>query len=406
VLSRALDETYPSEVRANITLLTVARLTTNSAFRYVIPFLGVVARGLDVSVAELGVALTVAELSGLSGSALGRLVDRIPRSTALAVGLGGLVAGTVLAAVSHHVVVFAAALVVIAVTKFTFDLGLLGWISDHVPIERRGRVIGITETAWAGGLFVGAAVLGAVTAIWSWRWAYATAALWLAVLLTITAVRLPPERVRSTSAGPEPRARLDAARLVWVAGMGLLMLASQLLFVVMGPWLEDEHGFSAGGIAVFAFALGVLELGSSSMSAHVTDRWGGRRAVTRGGLLLVPATALFAAGQSSLPVGLAALGLMVLGFEFAIVSGVSVASNLVPRRPAAGIGLMLTAGTLGRAAGAVLGTWLYERHGAGAPSWIALAAAVGMVVLSAWTPGATPRSALSSLGRPGASGAP
>ena len=45
VLGRALGDTYSPVVRQNLTLVTVARLVTNSAFRYVIPFLGVLADG-------------------------------------------------------------------------------------------------------------------------------------------------------------------------------------------------------------------------------------------------------------------------------------------------------------------------------------------------------------------------
>jgi len=169
---------------------------------------------------------------------------------------------------------------------------------------------------------------------------------------------------------------------MWIVSVGLMVLSGQLLFVVLGPWLKHEHGFSAGGITVVVLGIGVCELVASTYAIRLTDRWGGRRSMTRGGMLIVPASMVFAAGQRSLVIGLVALGIGVLGFEFAIVSAVSVATTLVPGSPAAGLGLMVTAGTLGRATGVATGTWLYEHHGAATPTVVGAVVATAMVVLS------------------------
>ena len=53
-----------------------------------------------------------------------------------------------------------------------FDVGLISWTADHVPYERRGRIIGLIETSWALGLLVGVTTLGLVAAATSWRWSY------------------------------------------------------------------------------------------------------------------------------------------------------------------------------------------------------------------------------------------
>ena len=41
-----------------------ARLATNAVYRFAPPFLATIARGLDVDLADLGVALAVTELPG------------------------------------------------------------------------------------------------------------------------------------------------------------------------------------------------------------------------------------------------------------------------------------------------------------------------------------------------------
>jgi predicted MFS family arabinose efflux permease len=368
VLGRILDDSYSPEVRQNVTLLTVARLTGNSAYRYLIPFLSVVARGMHVRLSEIGVALTVGELAGLSGSGLSRIVDRLPHRTVLVGGLLIVTGAIGVIATAQHLAVFAIGLLVMAIAKIAFDIALVAWIADRVPATRRGRVIGITESSWAISLFIGVAAMGAITAIWSWRWAYAACGVTVFLLSGLMLVRLPkdpphPAVTRPASDHPSGRGRINRRGLQFIIGVGLMMLAGQLLFVMLGPWLQDHHGFGAGGLAAVAFGLGVAELGSSTTAVRMTDRWGGRSSVRRGSALIVPAAALFAVGRNSWPIGLAAFVVMVLGFEFAIISAASVATSLVVGSPAAGFGVMITAGTMGRASGSLIGTVLYERRG-------------------------------------------
>ncbi len=90
MLDRIIDETYPDVVRRVIGPLTLARLAINAVYRFAPPFLATIARGLDVDLADLGVALAVTEVSGLASPVIGRVVDRVPRKPAMVVGLVGI----------------------------------------------------------------------------------------------------------------------------------------------------------------------------------------------------------------------------------------------------------------------------------------------------------------------------
>ena len=169
VLERVLDDTHSDEVRRVVPMLTFARFAANSVYRYAPPFIATIARGLDVDIADIGVALAIAEASGLASPLVGRLVDRVPRRVAMTGGMLGMAAGAAIAAGSTGVVWFAVGLLVLALTKIVFDIGLIAWTADHVPYERRGRVVGIIETSWAFGLLIGVSSLGVVTALTSWR---------------------------------------------------------------------------------------------------------------------------------------------------------------------------------------------------------------------------------------------
>jgi hypothetical protein len=74
------------------------------------------------------------------------------------------------------------------------------------------------------------------------------------------------------------------------------------------------------------------------------------------------------------------LVIAILGFEFAIVSSLAIGSRLVPGSPARGVGMMIGAGTAGRAVASIPATALYERSGFGRPALMAAIAASGTVV--------------------------
>ena len=203
MLRRTLDDSFAEAIRRDITTVTTARLCVNALFRYVGPFLAVVADGLDVSVAELGVALTVAQVGGFASPAIGRLVDHLPRRRSIALGLAGCAVGGLVVAVCNGIVWFTVGLMTIGTFNIVLVVGTGAWIADHVPFAQRSRVVGLNEMSWALGLLVGVSAMGLVTAATSWRWAYATAAFAAGVVLVVVLTRLDDAHVdpRTRTAG-------------------------------------------------------------------------------------------------------------------------------------------------------------------------------------------------------------
>lgn len=386
MLERLLDESYPTAVRRDLTLLTVARTAGVACYRYSPVFLATIARGFDVSLDELGVAVAISETSGLVSPIVGRFVDRMGRRAALVGAMLSMTAAAVLAAVSTGTVVFAIALVLLCQSKIAYDLALGSWIADHVPYERRSRVVGLTETSWALGLLVGVSAMALVTAVASWRWAYAAGAAAVAVMAVAIGRRVEPGgRASHSSLAAAPVGRLDASGRLRVAAALTLMGATQSLVVTFGSWLEDTFGVGALGLGAVTFALGLGELCSSLLSARRTDRWGKERSVAVGAGLMVPAALLLAAWHDQLAVGLVLLAIVVVGFEFAVVSLLATGTQLVPGAPARGLGLLVGAGTLGRAAVSIPATRLYGHGGIGRPALMtaAMAAITAATVLRA-----------------------
>ena len=373
VIGRLLDESFVGEIKRNITIVTLARLVANACYRFAPPFLAIIVTDLDVTLSQAGFAIFLSELTGLLSPMVGRFTERVSHRASMVIGLVGTGVGCAIAAVAPSLLWFAVGITVLVFTKQAFDIGLGAWIADHVPYAQRGRITGLTEMSWALGLLVGVSVLGVVTAIASWRVAYLFA-VGMVVILTMGIARRvtnePKAHVRHESSGAAIRGR---GWLV-VLAMFCIMSAAQNLFVTFGSWLSDDFGFEAAGLTIVGFALGAVELLSSTGSASRTDRWGKERSIALGAFLIVPGGILLAMGADVLFVGLLGIAIYLLGFEFSVVSLLPVASAIVPNNPAVGFGWVLGAGALGRALMSLVSTRVYEDHG------IRIAALLGPVL--------------------------
>ena len=368
MLNRLLDDSFDKEIRRNITAVTIARLVANAAYRFAPLFLATIARGFDVSLSTLGFAIFASELSGFASPFAGRIVDRLTHRNSMVLGLVGSAVGCTIAAVSTSPLIFAVGVTVLALTKQSFDLGLGAWIADHVPYNQRGKIVGLTETAWALGLLVGVSIMGLITAATNWRIGFTFAVLCLIVSMFVIFNRVTNEaRVLHESHSTTPQ-RVTGNSWLVVFTMFCIMCSAQNLFVTFGAWLEDEFSFGAARLAVAGFSLGLVELVASVSSSRQTDKWGKERSIALGALLVIPGGIFLCLGSNNLIIGLIGVFIYFLGFEFSVVSLLPLATSLVPNSPGTGLGWVLGAGTLGRAVMAIVATHLFESFGVKGPA--------------------------------------
>jgi predicted MFS family arabinose efflux permease len=336
----------------------------------------IIAKGFNISLSEIGIALTISELSGLLSPFIGKFVDYLSRRAAMLAGLLGIGLGALLAGVSPNIYVFTIGVTLISITKNFFDLGMSGWISDHVPYEKRGRYIGITEISWALGLLIGVSLMGVITALSSWRAGFIAGVFGTAISLLFIASRIKAEEHEVSSRVADDGVRLSGRGWLVVATMFATMCASQCIFITFGAWLDDEFGFGAIGIAAVGFSFGIVELYASITSASKTDTWGKEKSIAIGCLIMVPGGVALWLVSQNLVLGLIALLVYILGFEFAVVSMLPLATHLVPKRPGSGLGLVIGAGTLGRSVMSLVATRAYESsNGIALPALIGAASA-------------------------------
>ncbi len=388
VLGRVLDDSYAPEVRRDLTAFAAARMTSNACYRFVGPFIATIARGLHVRLADIGLAIAISELFGLASPLIGRLVDRLGARRAVAVGLGAAIIGTCLAAASQGVAMLAIALVILGQGNTTFYLGIGTWIAMHVPYERRGRVTGLIEVSWAFGLLIGVSTMGLITAASNWRVGYLSGAAAMIIMAIVVVGRIDsPTDEHRTAARTRPLGRLvSRGWLILVSGFAITA-ASHALIVTFGSWLEDEFGLTPAGLSAVTFLLGAGELVATLSVARFTDIWGKRRSVAVGAALMVPASAGLALLHHHLILGVALLAVGVLGFEFSVVSAISLGTGLVPGSPAQGLGLLIGVDTVGRSLMSIPATRLYTSHGIGWPAAMAaVLAAVAVITITLSAP--------------------
>ncbi len=338
------------------------------------------AADLHVSLPTIGAAIAVGELGGLTAPILGRLAAHLTRRRAICLGLLGIGITTGGCALSQNVVELAIFLALLTMTKVVFDVGVMSWLSDRVPYEQRGRVIGLTETAWAGGLFIGVVIMGLVTGISSWRWGYAVAVVAVIAFSALLRYRLPDEAPPQRVSREPHHVRPRLGKGWWVIlATATLTASAQSIFVTFGTWLKHDFGFSDTDLAIVIFGFGAVELIATASMIRFSDRWGKQRSAMVGAALIVPCAVGLAATSNHVMIALPLLAMYIGAFEFAIVSALPLASNLVPEHPTRGLGLMMGGGTLGRALIAAPATAAFASHGMWLPATIGATCATATV---------------------------
>lgn len=368
---------------AVLVAMTGAKSTSNLALRWIGPFLPTLERAFGASTGTLTGIMGAAELSGLSTSLMGRVLDGGRHRLVIA---GGLVLASLssVVALGGSVWTFALAMVLLIVGVANLTVAGLAYIGDRVPYERRGRAIGIFETSWAIALLAGAPIIALVIEAGGWRAAYITLA-GLTALGAIVVWRMVPPAPTGTvgRGGPDHestdsgRRRLPASAWAPILTSACLAAAGLGMFVVTGAWLEDRHGLAVGGLGLVATAMGAVELVSSSSVAAFADRLGLRRSVAGGAVLLGGGIAVIALSGDSIVIAVIGLLALVAGFEFGFVASLSVMSEAAPEARGTALAVGNAVGTLSRSAAVVLSGQLYEAVGISGSLGLAAVALTG-----------------------------
>ncbi len=379
----------------------LARLFLNTALRMGYPFAPALSRGLGVPLTSVTSLLAISQVTGAFGLITGPMADGWGRRRMMLAGLGMLAGGMLLAGAFPTFASVMLALFLAGLGKTFFDPPLKAYLGDWVPYEHRGRAMGLLEFSWAGSLLVGIPLIALLVDRLGWRSPFfllGVAGLVGAasILMLYPRARRRPQRSGIAASVLQAWQHLgrDSAAL-WFLAFSLLVGAANLaLFVVYGVWMEQSFGLSIVALGTTGLLIGIGELLGEGLTAFTADRVGLKQALIAGSALLVASYCLLPWAGLSLPMSLAGLFIVFVSYEFVVVTGVSLATEILPEARATMISALIVASSVGRAVGTVAGALVWKQGGLTATSLAAaIVTALGLVCLiwgmRSWRPGGT-----------------
>jgi predicted MFS family arabinose efflux permease len=351
-------------LRYQLILFTIIRAVFNTMYRMIYPFLGVFARGLGVSIAELSLALTARSVIGTFGPFAAIVADKRGRKFGMLLGLGVFTAGVAVVVYWPTLAGLTIALAMTTMGKYIFDPSMQAYIGDRVPYERRGLAIAVTEFGWSLAFILGMPLIGFVISRNGWMAPFPLLALLGALMFAILFFSLPKgDHQLDPDATVFSNVRLVLVSVPALAGLSIGLWASaanEVVNLIFGVWLEDAFALKIVALAGASAVIGFAELGGEGLVALFVDRLGKHRAVAiglvanSGSALLLPLLGQTTAGA------LVGLFLFYITFEFTLVSIIPMMTEVLPQARATVMALNVAGVSLGRAIGAPLSSLLYN----------------------------------------------
>lgn len=367
----------------------LARFVLNVGYRMAYPFLPQVAAGLGVSLSQAQLLLTARSATGFASPLFGPLSDRYGRRRLMLIGLGAFILGMALCAAvpAYAPILFGFALV--GIGKILFDPSLQAYLGDRVPYHRRGRVIAATELAWSLAILIGAPLIGLAIEGLGWRSPFWILGLLGAGVFALIALIIPARTDHALRQAPRTSTRRSYAAVWREPGaimaafvFFLIMFANDNLLISYGGWMEQSFGLSTVRLGLATSVIGLAELIAELLTGVAADALGKKRSVAIGLAMTAVAYGVLPLTGSRLELALAGLFLLFLSFEFTVVSGLPLLTELVPGARGTMMSVNIAAMNLGRMAGALAGTALWATGGFG---WVGLISGLAsLVTLALW----------------------
>jgi DHA1 family inner membrane transport protein len=373
-----------SRLKRLLTIAMLGRLAHDLSIRLVYPYIPELAAGLRISESQVGVLVFLRNAVGVVGPIMGALSDRTGHRRAMIAGLLLVSLGLALIGLSEGLVVPGLGFLVAGIGSAVYIPTLIAYTSERVPYHRRGRILGAIELSWALAGMIGVPIAGVLIASLGWRAPFiglAVAALTCAGLTTrleeaprVLRRRLPTFNFRAIGH--------NRSAMAFIIAWFLVFFAFENIQISYGSWLKATFAMDVSERGWAQTLFGIFEITASGSSSFFLDRLGKKRGVT-GGLLvaLLGYVMLISLGQTALSWALASISVAFLGFEFSVVSGVSIMSEQVPEARGTMLAMGVTAGSLGRMVADPLGSALTASSGFTRVAMISIGVAVASVLI-------------------------
>lgn len=339
------------------------RMILNTPYRMIYPFITVFARGLGVEVNVITDLIARRALVGAFVPFAIPFIETRGRKFGMLLGLGMFLLGASLVAFAPGITTLGLALIFGLIGKAFFDPSLASYIADHVPYEKRGTALAITEFAWSLAFIVGAPLVGWIISSFTWSTPFLIFGLlgfgaFLYMAFTLTDSEKPSRHVDGMWGNIKQLLQTPVV-LVALSISLAIVAANEVVNVSFAVWLEDSFKLQIAALAGASAFIGLSELAGEGLVATFVDRVGKVRATGIGivanclAALLLPVIGRTQVGA------LTGLFLFYITFEFTIVSIIPLLTEVMPTARATTLSLAGAAHSIGRAGAAWLSPALY-----------------------------------------------
>lgn len=356
----------PKSSRRIVGVSMISRLAHDLSIRVVYPFLPEIASGLRVPVEQVGAAWSLRSGIEILSPLAGAISDRVGHRRSMSLALVVLAIGLAITGLAGGLPAATLGFILSGIATAIYIPALIAYVSERTPYARRGRVLGAIELTWAASGLLGVPVAGVLLESLGWRAPF----LGLAVAaLTCAGLTLVLDETPLAA-----RARAEPLRLGSIlshrSAIAFLLTSLTLFFafeniqVGYASWFESRFGLDPGQRGTLQSLFGVFEIAASSSVSLFLDRIGKKRGVAGGlGVALLGYVLLASVGPLALPLGLVAMSVAFLGFEFGVVASIPLASEQMPQARGAMLALTVMSSGLGRLLGGVSGSALLAGPG-------------------------------------------
>ncbi len=354
----------PLKINFQIAFFTFTRTVMNSGYRMVYPLLPLFASALGVELAAFATALSVRSFLGITAPFLAAYADTRSRKAGMLLGLGLFILGCGLVPAWPGFFSFVIGSTLVVIGNGVFIPSMQAYLSDHIPFEKRGTVISITELSWALSFIVGIPILTALLTRFDWVSPFIFLLAFGAILFGVLMKSIPNEKTEHQ--GDESIFRnLKQVVSYWPALAGLLMglfftSANEVVNLVFGVWIEESFGLAFATLSVASVVIGSSEFASELLSALIIDRLGKKRAIVIALGLNCLAAILLPSTVKNINLAFAGLGFFYITFEFALISTLTLMTEVLPNARATIISVTVAAFSLGRMLGDLIAPSLYN----------------------------------------------
>ncbi|CAI1195603.1 MFS transporter [Serratia liquefaciens] len=357
---------------------------------YAQPLLDAIAKDFHISLASVGMVITVTQL----GCALALLLvvplgDRVNRHRLLAVQQLLLIAALCVVGWANSSLLLLIGMLLVGLLGTAMTQGLVAFAATLAAPHERGRVVGAAQGGVVLGLLLARTLSGALADIGGWRAVYFFSAAVTLLLLPVLARLLPaPHTAPSTLSYPALlRSMLTLLwrdRTLQIRGMlALLMFAAFSIFwsALVLPLSQVPFNFSHSAIGAFGLvgAVGAL---AAVRAGHLADRGLGQLA--SGSCLLLLVLAWLPLGLLSYGLGWLIMGIVLLDLagQAIHVLNQSLIFSAHPQAHSRLVGCYMLFYAVGSGLGAFASTHVFALAGWYGVCW--LGAGVSLVALLFW----------------------